>query len=287
MFKKFLFALKMYFILGKDSQTFLDAKWIKSLLKSTPKKYKKTVALNVLALSPHYFLYSEEMKTRKSFLISEYKRNLSSRQLLFKHVISKYISPQSVVMDYGCGPGFLARIVAQRTKKVYAIDISDGVLLCADTINHRDNINYLNVFKKQTDSIPDNSVDLIYSFAVLQHVSANLVDDIFSLFYKKLKENGKLLVQVQLQAQGWKTEKEWTDDHSVSGKLKYEYGLHAFSNTISFYEEKMEKNGLKFQSLIEMSNLLPDAFDDIYHQQLIAGKKESFVPTSNPQTIFA
>ena len=29
MFKKFLFTLKMYFILGKDTQTFLDAKWIK------------------------------------------------------------------------------------------------------------------------------------------------------------------------------------------------------------------------------------------------------------------
>jgi SAM-dependent methyltransferase len=286
MFKKILFGLKMYLILGKDSQTFLDAKWIKTLLKSTPKRYKKTVALNILALSPHYFIRSQEIKNRKSFLISEYKRNLASRALIFKHLISKYTSPQSVVMDYGCGPGFLARAVAKQTNKVYAIDISDGVLLCADTINHRDNIAYLNVFKNQTDSIADNSIDLIYSFAVLQHVSENLVDDIFSLFYKKLKENGKLLLQVQLQTDNWKTEKEWKEDKSVSGKLKYEYGLHAFSQTVSFYEEKMEKNGLKFQSLIELSNLLP-GFDDVCYQQLITGKKESFVPTSNPQTILA
>lgn len=285
MFKKFLFTLKMYFILGKDTQTFLDAKWIKALLKSTPKKYKKTVALNILALSPHYFLHSKELD-RKSFLLTEYKRLVASRRLLFKHLISKYVSPQSVVMDYGCGPGFLARPVAERTNKVYAVDISDGVLLCGDTINHRDNLHYLNVFKNQTDTIPDNSVDLIYSFAVLQHVSEKLVDDIFSLFYKKLKENGKLLLQVQLQTHNWKTEKDWKDDNSVSGKLKYEYGLHCFSNTVSFYEEKMEKNGLKFQALIELSDLLP-AFDDICNQQLITGKKESFVPTSNPQTILA
>jgi len=287
MFKKFLFAVKMYFIRGKDSQTFLDARWIKSLLKNTPKRYKKTVVLNIMALSPHYFFRTPEMKNRKYFLTSEYKRNLRSRQMLFKHLISKHISEQSVVMDYGCGPGFLARTVAEKAKKVYAIDISDGVLLCADTINHRDNINYLNVFKNQTDAIADNSVDLIYSFAVLQHVSANLVDDIFSLFYKKLKENGKLLLHVQLQTQGWKTEKEWKDDNSVRGKLKYEYGLHCFSNTTSFYEEKMEKNGLTFQSLIELSNVLPDPNDHIYHQQLITGKKESFVPTTNPQTILA
>jgi 2-polyprenyl-3-methyl-5-hydroxy-6-metoxy-1,4-benzoquinol methylase len=272
MLKKLFSAFKLYAIQGKKSQTFLDAAWIKFLLKSTPQKYKKTAAMNVLALSPHYFIYSE-VKARKPFLIGEYKRNYGSRQLLFKHVLANHISPGSVVMDYGCGPGFLAKIVAQRAKKVYAIDISDGVLLCADTINHRDNLAYLNVFKNQTDSIPDNSIDLIYSFAVLQHVSADLVDGIFALFSKKLKANGKLLVQVQLKAENWKTEKEWTDDTSVSGKLKYHYGLHAFSSSLSFYEEKLKKNGLKFLSLTEMKELLPSAFDDIYNQQLITGTK--------------
>jgi SAM-dependent methyltransferase len=272
MVKKLFSALKLYLIQGKDSQTFLDAKWIRFMIGNTPKNYRKTVALNVLALSPHYFL-GEKAKTKKSFLIREYKRNLLSRQLLYKHVVSKYITPESVVIDYGCGPGFLAKIVASKSKKLYALDISDGVLLCADTINHRENLNYLNVLKNMASSIPDGSVDLIYTFAVLQHVSGKLVDDIFNLFHEKLKEGGKALIQVQLPDPKWKTEDEWTADQSLMGKLKYKYGLNCFSNTLSFYQEKLANNKLKFSSMAEMKELLPYSFDDIYNQQLIIAEK--------------
>lgn len=271
MIKKFLFAVRMFFILGKKGQTFLDAKWIRLLVKSTPQKYKKKVAVSILALSPHYFY--QEKKDKKNFLLGEYKRNLRSRHFIFKYILSSHISPQSVVMDYGCGPGFLAKIVAGETKKVYALDISDGVLLCANTINHNDNLQYLNVFKNQADMIPDNSVDLIYSFAVLQHVSEDLIDGIFNLFFTKLKPNGKVLVQVQLQADGWKTEMEWKEDKTVAGKLKYKYGLHAFSNSVSFYKDKLERSKLNFVSLVELKEILPFPFDDIYNQQLIFAEK--------------
>lgn len=279
MIKKFLFAVKMFFIAGKKDQTFLDAKWIRLLLKSTPQKYKKTVALNILALSPHYF-FGEE-KDKKSFLIREYKRNLRTRQLIFKYIVSDHITPQSVVMDYGCGPGFLAKIVASRTNKVYALDISDGVLLCANTINHIDNLHYLNVFKNQATRIADNSVDLIYSFAVLQHVSEDLIAGIFDLFYAKLKPNGKVLIQVQLIADGWKTELEWKKDTTLTGKLKYKYGLHAFSNSVSFYSDKLERSKLKFLSMVELKDVLPFAFDDIYKQQLIFAQKLPIDASSN------
>jgi SAM-dependent methyltransferase len=275
MIRKILFTLKMFFILGRNNQTFLDAKWIKVLLKNTPKKYKKAVALNILSLSPHYFYPSESNK--ENFLLKEYKRNLSSRRLIFEHLISDYVTPNTVVMDYGCGPSFLARIVAEKAKKVYAIDISDGVLLCADAINHRDNIQFLNVFKNETDAIEDNSVDLIYSFAVLQHVSQDLMDGIFALFSKKLKPNGKLLLQVQLEADGWKSEQDWKEDTSLSGKLKYKYGLHAFSNSVNFYHDKMTNRGLTFISVADLSSMLPFDFDDICHQQLIIGQKEPAV----------
>jgi SAM-dependent methyltransferase len=272
MITKLLSGLKLYAIQGKTSQTFLDANWIRVLVKNTPKKFKKTIALNVLALSPHYFL-GEKEKTKKAFLIREYKRNFSSRQLLYKYVVARYITPHSIVIDYGCGPGFLARIVASKTKKLYALDISDGVLLCANTINHRENLKYLNVLKGMANSIPDGSVDLIYSFAVFQHVSGKLVDDIFALFHKKLKEGGKALIQVQLPAPNWKTEDEWTADQSLMGKFKYKYGLNCFSNTLMFYQEQLAKNNLKFHSMTEMKELLPYSFDDIYDQQLIIAEK--------------
>ncbi len=272
MITKLLSGLKLYAIQGKGSQTFLDAQWIRFLIKNTPKKFKKAAALNVLALSPHYFL-GEKEKSKKTFLLREYKRNLSSRQLLYKYVVANYITPESVVMDYGCGPGFLAKIVAAKTKRLYALDISDGVLLCADTINHRENLNYINVLKGKADHIPDASVDLIYTFAVLQHVSGKLIDDIFNLFYRKLKDGGKALIQVQLPDPEWKTEDEWIADQSIVGKFKYKYGLNCFSNTLSFYQEKLANNKLKFVSTTEMKELLPDAFDDIYNQQLIIAEK--------------
>lgn len=272
MVTKLLSGLKLYAIQGKGSQTFLDANWIRFLIKNTPTKFKKTVALNVLALSPHYFL-GEKAKTKKAFLIREYRRNLSSRQMLYQYVVANYANSESVVMDYGCGPGFLARIVASKTKKLYALDISDGVLLCADTINRRENLHYLNVLKSRAESIPDASIDLIYTFAVLQHVSGKLVNDIFNLFHKKLKDGGKALIQIQLPDPNWKTEDEWTADQSLTGKFKYKYGLNCFSNTLSFYQEKLANNKLKFLSMIEMKELLPYSFDDIYNQQLIIVEK--------------
>jgi hypothetical protein len=100
-----------------------------------------------------------------------------------------------------------------------------------------------------------------------------LVDNIFKLFYDKLKNSGKVLIQVQLLDPAWKTEDEWIADKTLSGKFKYKYGLNCFSNSMSFYLEKVEKNKLKFLSMVEMKELLPYAFDDLYNQQLIIAEK--------------
>jgi len=119
------------------SQNFLGAPWIEGWLKAAPTGLKRPLALRLLRASPHYF-YRTPANARLSahdFVESEYRRNLESRRRIIDGLISKYLQPGFVCIDYGCGPGFLAVSAAPKVTKVIACDITGGVLACAATIN--------------------------------------------------------------------------------------------------------------------------------------------------------
>jgi len=117
------------------------------LLRVCPKSKKRALALRILSLSPHYFYRNINPEYSKlsfcEFLEAEYTRNKVSREKIYSSVLRPCLSKNQVVMDYGCGPGFLAKAVSFIAGKVYAVDISHGVLECAKILNSGDNIEYL------------------------------------------------------------------------------------------------------------------------------------------------
>ncbi|MCB4757217.1 MAG: class I SAM-dependent methyltransferase [Elusimicrobia bacterium] len=275
---KFWQAIRNVLILGQTRQSFLGAKWIISLLRHSPSALKRTIALHVLSLSPHYFnrelrLEYKSLSTRQ-FLEAEFERNRLSRQIICEQIIEPHLHDCDTVLDLGCGPGWLAKHVSRKAMKMYACDISEGVLECAKVLNSAHNLTYLKSDENLNIAVADNSLDLVYSFAVIQHVTDKVFGQILDSVYIKLKPGGTCLFHIVLDdAPGWRTESEWKADPSIYGKMKWRWGLNCFCrNRDSVIKLVLGKNFADPQ-VFNMSELAHQLCDDIVNQHLLVFKK--------------
>lgn len=217
--------LKYAFSSG-GSQKFLGAKWVPFLLNSAPSSRKRSWALRILSLSPHYFAPNTSNRPTTEHVEAESNRNVESRQRIFQSIVQPLLNKDSVVLDYGCGPGYLARIVAPYVRKLYAIDISIGALACAKILNNADNIEYSTKLQNEATDL-----DLIYSFAVAYHVTDEVLDQILATCQKRLKAGGRVLFHVKIDDPISRTEEQWKADKSLAGQIKFKYGLHYFTRS--------------------------------------------------------
>ena len=272
---KLLNALVRTITLGRDGQSFLGATWIEFVLRYAPKKFRWQLALYVLGLSPHYFYRwinpDYQRLSRRQFLNSEFERNRSTREKLCTYLLAPHFKDDLVVVDYGCGPGFLAKSSAQHVRTVYAIDLARGTLQCARILNSSDNITYLHT--TQLNRIDDASIDLVYSIAVVQHVTDSVFATILAAMHRMLKSGGKLVMHIALHDAGWKTEEDWVRDTSLLGNLKYKYSLHMFNRTEQSVRTLLEAAGFSAIDISPVSDVCPDDFDDVCRQHLILAAK--------------
>jgi SAM-dependent methyltransferase len=221
-------------ITSNGSQVFLGAPWIRTTLRVVPQNWKRRLALEYLAISPHYFSRTDGNCNflRKEFLESELMRNKTSRRLLIEGLVQKHADPDSVVLDYGCGPGYLAAVASRYAKQVIACDISDGVLACANVLNPRHNVQYVKVSAEGGTGLSSRSVDLVYSFAVIQHVGDCAFASILAEFYRVTKPGATVLCHIVLNgAAGWRMEGDWKKDKTIRGRAKWLVGLHTFARS--------------------------------------------------------
>jgi SAM-dependent methyltransferase len=277
--KEAVTLVKHLLILGRGRQSFLGARWVTALLRASPRRFKRPLALRLLALSPHYFYRhvrpEYERMPKREFLEAEFERNRSSRALICDRILRPHLRDGIAVLDIGCGPGFLARQVASHAGQVYAADISPGVLECARALNHADNLHFIESNEKGYGEIADGSLDFVYSFAVIQHVT----DEVFAALLKttvaKLRTGGEALFHVVLEDEGWKTEREWVEDGSLKGSLKYKYGLNCFSRKRDDVVRMLSQAGFATKAIVRGRDVAPDLDDDISSQHLISFEKIS------------
>ena len=263
--------------IGKKPQAFIGAKWMVTLLKVTPQSKKRAVALRILSMSPHYFYRDANPEyaelSHPQFLEAEYTRNRISRQKICHYILKDHLSKSDLVLDYGCGPGFLAKEVAKSVRRVYACDISQGVLECAKIINAAENVEYIRADTRELNTIADGSLDVIYSFAVIQHVTDQILGDILNTCTRKLKPGGQLVFQVQLEDPQLRSEAEWRADTSWRRTLRYRYGLHFFGRTSEFFQDEAAKHGFRNVRIRYIGNMVDHHFDDICYQHLLTATK--------------
>lgn len=273
--RKYLNIIMNVLTLGNEGQSFLGAKWIETVLKLAPEKYKRQLALTALSWSPHYFycgINAEyEHLSHADFTEREFERNKSTREKLCSSVLLPHLNNAQVVLDYGCGPGFLANSVAKNVHTVYAIDLSRGALECGRILNGSSNISFLHV--TQLSEIEDCSMDIVYSFAVIQHVTDAIFKEILVTMRNKLKQGGKLIIHIVLEGDNWKMERDWKQDTSLRGRLKLKYGLNCFKRNEDDVRGMLESVGYTSITIQPMQELCPENFDDVCTQHLIYAVK--------------
>lgn len=261
--------------LGNQEQAFLGARWIQPTLRLTPKRWKRPVALRFISLSPHYFYRSSHnaQLSEADFLESEAGRNASSRRAIFDAIIAKYLTPGATVLDYGCGPGYLAAATATIAAKVYACDIADGVIACAEVLNALPNVEYAVIPKSGALPVSTGAVDLAYSFAVVQHVTDQVLTGILREISRVLKPGAKFLCHVVLDDQAWQSETAWRNDTSLKGRLKWHIGLHCFGRNASSIARQFEAAGFANLRIVPVADLGLANGDDICSQHLCIAEK--------------
>ena len=281
--KNILFLFKTWLFRGKENQSFIGATWVATLLKVAPKRLKRRLALLVLSWSPHYFFRDIDDEYYrlpfKDFLEREFKRNKESREKITSLILAPYLNTHQTVLDFGCGPGFLANAVSPRVARVFAVDVSRGVLECARILNGRDNTTYLHT--TQLEHIKDGSIDLIYSFAVIQHVTDQVFDEILDTSYKALKDTGNIVFHVVVDQQGWRNESDWVSNKSIKGKLKLKCGLNCFNRNSETIVQMVENHDFSSVNLVPIESICSEDFDDICKQHLVTAVK-SVRPNDTP-----
>lgn len=271
---KFDFYKRIFFIaltLGLREQNFLGQPWIPVLFKIVPKRYRRSLAMKLLAMSPHYlFIYNStkypSTRSRVEISEAEYERNVASRRKICEQILRPYLHPQMTVLDFGCGPGWLAREVAKYSKQVLAVDISRGTIACARELNNSDNISYYTNNGKDLSILGDSSVDLIYSFAVVQHLSEELFEGFLKEFFRVLKPQGKVVCHIALTDKPY-SELEHKNNSYIFRYLKRRFGLRCVSRRPGEVSQKITNTGFKAPAIIPVKQI-SNIEDDIAKQHL-------------------
>lgn len=275
--KNILKIAKWVAILGAEPQAFLGANWVKKILDRAPAPKKRIWALRLLSLSPHYFLRPEGPEfdglSDDEHLEKGFEESLDSRLRIYEMIFKGKIHSTDVLLDYGCGPGFLSKAVSPHVKKVYSCDISSGVLACADVVNGADNIEYVLATKNGMQQIEDESIDVVISFAMVQHLSDEIFETVLDNIGRKLKPGGRLILHIQLTDDVWKTEAEWKNDSSIRGRLKFRYGLHCFGRTEEAHRELVAKHNFTNIVIHDLAEMVTDNSNDVRSQGLLTAVK--------------
>jgi SAM-dependent methyltransferase len=254
--------------LGREEQSFLDAAWVRNLLAATPARWQERVALAVLGWSPHYFYRDQQPAglSRSAFLRRELDRNRGSRRVIGARLLT--LTPDDVVLDYGCGPGFMAPYVAGLAKTLYAVDISRGALACARILHGAGNIRYLHT--SELDALPVETIDLAYSIAVFQHMTDRALAGALAVIRRALRPGGRLVAHVVIDAAGWRSETEWRQDASVIGRARMRYGLNCFGRREADVGRLVTSAGFTDVQIRPIRELCPEPFaDDVYDQHVL------------------
>ena len=260
---------------GAGSQNFLGYRWIGGLLSAMPTAWKRGAALRCLSMSPHYFFRTPANEALNGLLFreAEFKRNSTCRESIVRDLIRHRVRANFTILDFGCGPGFLARAASPFVARVQACDISPGVLACARILNAAPNIDYVQAREDGGIPIPDSSVDLIYSFAVIQHIGEGVFQAVLREWRRVLRPNGTVVCHIVVDGAGWRSERQWRDDKSLRGLLKWRFGMHCFNRTPEQVCSQVVAAGFNPPELTLIRDLEVHFEDDIVSQHLCTFRK--------------
>jgi ubiquinone/menaquinone biosynthesis C-methylase UbiE len=262
-----LWRLLRFVAASSKAHAFLDRFWIAWLFALCPRKRRRDLALHLLSFSPHYWVYQwtgmyPPERTWEEVLEGEFHRNAASRRELSEKLLSRFFQPHMTVLDFGCGPGFLAKETSRRVARVVASDVSRGVIACAKQLNPAPNLTYVTNGVADLRRVPDASIDLIYSFAVLQHLCKRQTRAFAGEFARVLKPGGMGLCHTILR------DPSQANEYNPKGWLQKRVMLRMVYYSESELRTMLAEAGFVDVQVRDVSTLA-DIHDDIGREQVV------------------
>jgi len=111
------------------------------------------------------------------------------RLAMLVKLITPYINNDAVILDYGCGNGYIEEFFAQKAKKIVGLEKDQKLLVF---LRKRRNVFYKEY--KHLDKLKPKSFDVILCLDVLEHIQND--QELLKKFFSLLKKNGKLILNV-------------------------------------------------------------------------------------------
>lgn len=154
----------------------------------------------------------EKLATENSkyYINSDNGRGITEEQFREsgKNAYKKYITEDELInnkktiVDFGCGTGRLTEFMAKDFETVTGLDISRTMIAQGENrLRELKNVKLLETNGK-TIPLPDNFIDLVFSYLVFQHIKTrSMVKNTFKEIYRILKPQGVFKVLLRSDKQ--------------------------------------------------------------------------------------
>lgn len=172
--------------------------------------------------------------------ITESEFRQSGENTYKKFIIEdKLLDIGGIILDFGCGSGRLTEFMAKDFKKVYGVDISRTMIeLASERLNNLTNV-YLTENDGQHIPLPENSIDVVFSYLVFQHIKDRvMVEGAYAEIFRVLKHKGIFKVLMR-------SDKQKDMDHWWSGVEYSEVAIKEIYDKVGFkhlHLEHIDKN---------------------------------------------
>ena len=137
--------------------------------------------------------YKEQLQNAISFIGQDldYFTEVKARYLC--EIAKKYLgnTRNLSVLDLGCGVGLTDRFLNTEFRKLYGIDISEGIIEKAALTNP--SVCY-QVYDGKRIPFTEESMDIVFTVCVMHHISPSVWLDMIREFHRVLKKGGLLVI---------------------------------------------------------------------------------------------
>ena len=134
------------------------------------------------------------------------------------------LPPEGMIVEYGCGAGRILKAVADQGRACAGIDISATMIdLARRFVPQAD----LHVLKDGRSGLPDGCASLVYSYAVVQHISTlSAYTAAWDEICRLLGPGGRLKVQISTDDFRWGMERPGRAENHETWSMHYPDPAH-------------------------------------------------------------
>jgi SAM-dependent methyltransferase len=148
-----------------------------------------------------------------STLGEEWTRNPEWKERIIREFLIPHVPQGATVLEVGPGGGRWTDLLQRRAGKLIVVDVAERALaLCRERFSTCSHIEYL-LGDGRTIDVPDNSIDVIWSFDVFVHINPPDARAYFREFRRILKPGGHAMIHhAGPPLQGYRRRPGWRSD---------------------------------------------------------------------------